>query len=487
MVKKYLPIDTGYYTSTSKPVADQILDNWYLDYPETQTVTPAQWLPTAGIKELFNTGDGEFNRGAIVVDGVPYFVNGQKLYKMNRVVEPDGDEVITMDLIGTIAGEVMVSIATNGSQIIIVVPAAQAYVYTIATNTLTQITSPAFLSLGPSVKVSYIDGYFVHNSVDAKTVFNSALNDGLTYNALDFAEAESDPDGLVSNHAFNGKLFLPGQTTTEVYQNAGSLNFPLKRSYVISVGCVARNSFANFGTTFAFIGQDIGGQPAVYAFDGNQFQRISNGSIDAILQRSTPEDLANAFAFSYSQDGAIFYGFSLTNYTFVYDARASQLSQKSVWHKRSSYGLANKTRWRVNSVVKAYGRYLVGDSEDGRVGDLLLSAFDEYGVAIRRTGIAGPFKDASGPLFWSKVEILVDAGQGNNTVVNPQIRLSYSDDGGRTWSYERSNSIGEKGQYAKQVTFHGLGRSLNSRMYKIEFSERVRCVVIGLIGDFYGS
>ena len=42
MVKQYLPIDTGYYTSTSKPIADQILENWYLDYPETQTVTPAQ-------------------------------------------------------------------------------------------------------------------------------------------------------------------------------------------------------------------------------------------------------------------------------------------------------------------------------------------------------------------------------------------------------------------------------------------------------------
>jgi len=483
----YLPIDTGYYVSSAKPIADQVLMNWYLDYPETQTMTPAQWLPTPGLKQLFNTGDDQINRGAIVVNGVPYFVNGQKLYKMERTFTPLGAEIINMVLIDAIAGESMVSIATNGDQIVIVVPAAQSYVYTIATNALTQITSPAFLSLGPSVKVSYIDGYFVHVSVDGKTAFNSALNDGLSYNALDFAEAESDPDGLVSNHTFNGKLFLVGQTTTEVYVNSGALNFPFQRSYVISVGCVARNSFANFGTTFAFIGQDIGGQPAVYAFDGNQFQRISNGSIDSILQRTSPEDLAAAFAFSYSQDGAIFYGFSTKNNTFVYDARASQNKGSSVWHARESYGLDRKKRWRVNSVINAYGRYLVGDSERGIIGDMRIDTFDEYGVKIRRTGIAGPFKDASGPLFWRKLEIMIDAGQGDLVTSNPVIRMSYSDDGGRNWSYEIAREIGSAGEYSRQATWYQLGRSLNSRMFKFECSEPVRCVVIGLIGDVYGN
>lgn len=479
----YLPITTGFYESSTKPIANQQLINWYVDAAETETITPAQLFPTPGIVELFNTGATEINRGAISVDGVPYFVNGETLYRINQTFDALGNEVLSIEILGSIAGATRVSMATNGDQICIVVPGSTAYVFTTSTDTLVTINNAAFLSLGPSVKVVYIDGYFIHVSVNRRTVFNSELNDATSYNALDFAEAESDPDALITCHSFSGKLYLMGETTTEVWQNTGSLGFPFQRVYVIPVGAVSRESIANFDTTFAFLGQDVGGQPAIYAFDGNGFGKISHGAIDSILERTAPSVLAESFAFSYSQDGAIFYGISFKTNTLVYDARTSRLLGKKIWHERLSAGLDQKTRWRANSVIQGHGRYLVGDSERGLIGELRLDAFTEYSIQIIRELVCGPFKEASGPLFWRKLELLVNSGQFNNA----EIRMSYSDDGGYTWCYPQPRTMGAIGQYNRQVTWNRLGRSLNSRMFRFQFSDSARCVIIGLIGEFIGG
>ena len=48
--------------------------------------------------------------------------------------------------------------------------------------------------------------------------------------------------------------------------------------------------------------------------------------------------------------------------TLVYDV----ITQR--WHERKSVVNAQDIRWRVNSLVTAYGRILVGDSQDGRIG-----------------------------------------------------------------------------------------------------------------------
>lgn len=479
----YLPIDSGFYQSSARPVASQKLTNWYVDAAETETITRAQIFPTPGLTEILNTGEQQVNRGGIVVAGKPYFVNGTFLYRVDMTISMAGDEVLSYHLIGSIPGTERVSLATNGDQICIVNPGSSAFVYTISTDTLTTITSAAFLSLGPSVKVVYLDGYFIHVSADGRTVFNSALNDALTYSALDFAEAESDPDDVLSCYAFGGKLFLLGETTTEVWQNTGSLGFPFQRVYVIPVGCIAKESLANFDTTFAFLGQDVGGQSAVYAFDGNGFNRISHGAIDNEFSQEQPDTLRNAFAFSYSQNGAIFYVLSYRTGTFVYDARTSRILQRSVWHQRSSIGLDNKSRWRVNCVLQAYGRYLVGDSESGIIGVIDGESYNEYGVIVSRELVCGPFRDSLGPIFWEKLELVVNSGQ----TYGEEIRMSYSDDGGYTWSYEQPRSLGSIGEYSQQITWYRLGRSLGSRMFKFEYSGDGRCVLIGLIGSFRGG
>ena len=51
----YLPIDTGFYQSSVKPIASQQLVNWYVDVPETAALTQVQLFPTPGLQQIGDT------------------------------------------------------------------------------------------------------------------------------------------------------------------------------------------------------------------------------------------------------------------------------------------------------------------------------------------------------------------------------------------------------------------------------------------------
>jgi hypothetical protein len=131
------------------------------------------------------------------MNGIAYSVNGNNLYRINS------DETTT-DL-GTITGTGRVSLADNGLEICIVVPSVAGYIYSVAAG-LQIITDTNYTNtLGPSEQVVFKDSYFIHykndnNASNKPIFFISNLNDGLTYNALDFGTAEADPDKITGLH-----------------------------------------------------------------------------------------------------------------------------------------------------------------------------------------------------------------------------------------------------------------------------------------------
>lgn len=488
-MKNQLPIATGYYVSDSLPVGAQECKNFYVNIPDTAgALTKAQLFPTPGLNQLFDTGVLEDNRGGWVMRKQPYFVNGNTLYRVNRAISPSGEETLSVEDLGTISGSGRVSLADNGTQLCIVVPGDTGYIYDVDDDTLTEITDIAYFDLGPSQKVVYIDGYFVH--IANQTIYNSALNDGLSYNGLDFAEAEADPDDIISVHVHRSQLFVGGRNTIEVFQNVGNLNFPFQRisGYVIPIGVSTKESMIEYNGTFAFIGADTGGQPAIYQFSGNGASKISTTAIETLLRKLTDIEIENGFAWSYSQDGGIFAGFSFDSTSICYDAKASALAGRPIWHQRESEELNNLTRWRVNCILQAYGRFLVGDSERGIIGEMSLDFLTEYGEQIRRVATAGPFNSDTGSRFWHMVQLLVENGVGNADDPDPEVRMSYSDDGGRNFSYESvagmGRGMGEVGDYKIRPTWYRLGYTNTSRIYRFEMSDPVKSVIIGLFGEW---
>jgi hypothetical protein len=482
-----LPIATGFYISSSIPVAAQECTNMYVSVPETAGYTKAQLFQTPGITEILNVGAARPNRGAHVMAGVPYFVCGQRLFRLDRAVTVDGVESFSSTDLGEIEGADYVSMADNGEQLCIVVPGIKGYIYNRTSGLLATITSAAYYDLGPSQQVVYADGYFIHQA--AKNVYNSALNDGLTYSGIDFAEAEADPDDISGIHVSRGQLFIGGSETTEGWQNVGALNFPYQRiaGFILPIGIKAKNSIVDTGNTFCFVGNDIGGQPAVYQYTGNNFDKISTAAIEWLLLRYTQEEIASIIGFQYSQNGGVFAGWILPDTCIVYDAKASQLAQKAIWHERKSFINGEETRWRANCVVQAYGKFLVADFRSGRIGELSIGEYKEFGEYIRRRVSAGPFNNAEGATFWNSVQLIVESGTATVLERGPTIDMSYSDDGGKTFGKEISRSIGEIGKYTQQPTWNRLGLCRNARVYRFDYADDAKLAIIGLIGDFDGG
>jgi len=481
MPKINLPIGNGFYVSDSLPISAQQCVNWYVNAPQTQGALSQETLfGCPGISQLLTTGIIESaNRGAHVKAGKPYFLNGTTLYRVDSSFDTDGNEVFSTVELGEIPGDERVSMADNGTQLMILVPGGNGYIIDESAGTVfQQITDAGFTANGAPQIVSFVDSFFVCTT-DTKKFIKSDANDGLSWSALDFGSAESDPDNLVSLHVYNNKLYLAGSETIEEHQNVGAGGFPFQRTgFFIDKGCFAPFSMISANNTFMWIGGGTNESPAIWALSGNAAQKISTTAIDSALQDYTQQEIQQAFAYSYAQNGAYFVGFSLPTATFEYNTVTGR------WNERKSQiinskGLTETIRWRVNSIVTAYNKVLCGDSQDGRIGSVEVDTYTEYGGEIIRTMATQPFADLGNALAVSELEATFESGVGDFTTEDPQVRLSTSVDG-KTFNNEINRSIGKIGEYFKRAVWYKLGRFPRFAVFKFVMSDPVKPVFIKL-------
>jgi hypothetical protein len=232
-----LPITNGFYVSNSLPISAQECTNWYTVVESAPSLAPETLRGTPGIEQVETSGTIlQSNRGAHTMAGVAYFVNGTKLYQLDQTqVIPT--EVYDLVELGTVAGTARCSMADNGTQMLVLVPGGNGYIYNHVTDTFAQITDLDFTANGNPQFVVFIDGYFVVTT-DTKKFIVSAINDGLSWNALDYGTAESDPDNIVAPIVFKNQLFISGSQTFEAFQNIGGSDFPFQRSGLfLDKGC----------------------------------------------------------------------------------------------------------------------------------------------------------------------------------------------------------------------------------------------------------
>jgi len=142
----------------------------------------------------------------------------------------------------------------------------------------------------------------------------------------------------------------------------------------------------------------------------------------------------------------------------------------------------NTTRSRINSLTTAYGRILVGDSQDGRIGELSPEIFSEYDNEIKRTLITQPFSAQGSSIFVPTIELTVESGVGNTEYPDPVVRMSRSEDG-HTFGDERTRQLGKRGQYDIRQIWRRNGRASRFEVFKFVMSDKVKPVFIKLEAD----
>ncbi|MEO0943252.1 MAG: hypothetical protein AAFY06_00220 [Pseudomonadota bacterium] len=343
--------------------------------------------------------------------------------------------------------------------------------YLIDDTTITEVADPDLVS--PST-LEFVDGYFVFSTsgANAGKFQTSALDDGNAIAALDFATAESDPDELVRVFRQRGELWLLGETSIEVWSQSGNVDFPFIRlpGVSIEIGCLAPRSVAAIDTRLLWVAND----ETVRLADGYKPEVVSHADVSASISKET--DKAAISAAVYTSLGHQFYAISGSNFTWVYDLTTG------LWHERESL---NKTRWRVDTTARFKQTNLAGDFETGDIYEL----DPDYGFEGASTPIKFLLRSPVIHKFPSRVQYGrmdfdlvpgVGVTDGGSAETDPKAVLTYSDDGGHSWSNERLLTIGRRGQTHRKMIARKLGQSRGAgRIVEISMTSGVARSLMG--------
>lgn len=380
----------------------------------------------------------------------------------------------TATLLGSLStNSGIVSIEENGLQLAIC-DGISVYILTYATNAFALVNDVDLPSAGT---ITFIDGYFVISQNNTGKFYISALYNGLSWAALDFATAESSPDDLLRVINAVGQLWLFGTKTTEIWTNTGALTFPFERisGAKMEVGILAPHSAVPVDNSVFWIGRDNIGSGIVYRAQGFSPQRISTNAIELILQQATTP--ATLRAYTYQQDGHTFYvitGGGLTT-TLVYDI-STQL-----WHERAFLNSTGAFEQHLGACgMYAFGRQLIGSRLNGKIYTMALNIYSDDGLAIAAERTFAHVSDENKRIRFNSLEIAMETGVGNQSDPgqDPQITLWISRDGARTWSNSYMTSFGRVGQYTRRAIFRRLGLAMDIT-FRIRITDPVKRVLIG--------
>ncbi len=410
-------------------------------------------------------------RNGIKEGAFSWWISGDTVYKVGPSYA-----MTAIGTIGTNTGEI--GIASNGSQVLIV-DGTGGWILSINTAILEKITDPEF-PIGVK-RATYQDGFFlVSGDGSQKFYINETPNNGNVWNGLDFASAEGSPDntiGIISDHR---EIWLFGELSAEVWQNTGNADFPFERSgnVFIEHGCAAAGTVAKADNTVFWLGADDKGSGIVWRADGYTPVRISDHALER--EMATYSTILDAFAFTYQQEGHIFYvmTFPTVSKTWVYDASTQKWAERA-WRDPLT---GNLSRWRANCHVFYNNEHLVGDYQSGNVYALSMDVYSDDGVAILRLRSTTCMEEMQNRMFYSMLQVDMEVGVGLTLGQGsaPLLMMRYSDDGGHTWSNEKVATVGAVGQYAARAKYNRLGSGRN-RVWEISMTDPVKFVVLGAV------
>ena len=499
------PILGSTYVTRSVNAADARMVNLFPEIVPEAGKEPAFLNRAPGLKLLNTIGNGPV-RGLWAFsssDSTACVVSGTQLYKITT------SYVAT--LIGTVAGTGPVSLADNGTQLFIAAN-GPSYIYNNTTDAFGQITDPDFPG---AVTVCYLDGYFVFNQPNSQLMWVTQLLDGTSIDPLEFASTEGSPDGLIAVVSNFREVWAFGTNSIEVWYDVGATDYPLQRiqGAFNELGCAAPYSVAKMDNGLFWLGRDRRGQGIVYRANGYTGIRISTHAVEWQIQQY--DDISDAIAYTYQQDGHSFYVlvFPSANTTWVYDA-ATQ-----AWHERAGFVNGSFTRHRGNCQMAFNNKIVIGDFENGNIYAFDLDDFSDNGNIqkwlrswralptgqnnLKRTTQHMMQLDCesgvglNGYVIPEVIYLETELGdylitESNDYLIadqetvatqgaDPQVMLRWSDDGGHTWSNEHWASMGKIGQYYKRVIWRRLGMTvkLRDRVYEVSATDPVKIAIMG--------
>jgi hypothetical protein len=428
------------------------LINWYLQAWPSGGQSPGILAPCPGIARFKLVGGGEVM--AMQEAGAFLFIAaGGRLWRM--------DSARNLVDVGAIAVDPATRMAAS-SRDLAVCAGGVIHVYRLATEAFSIPTRPAF---GAASSVAFINGYCVASQRFGDRFAWSALDDALTWNALDFAQAESRPDQLRAMVQDHQELWLFGERSTEIWFNSGGSPSIFERAAggIIERGIAWPATARKDDNAVFWVGDDR----IVYRATGAQAVRVSTEAVEGILRGYVLTD--DVTAFTYTWKGHKFYVLRFT------DRPAWCLDLATgAWHERTSSD--DGGRWVARCAAFYSQNVQAVGLDTGVIGEFRAVNVDDTGNVLVREGVSMPLNNAAEHVTLSRVAAKIEGDL--DPVTNAQVVLQVSRDGGQTWGPERWRSIGRLGA-RRTAEWHALGRSEQHRV-RIRVTDDVYPSVAGV-------
>ena len=460
-------------------VATEQCINWYPATVETEGAkAPRVLLPTPGVEAFAEATDNPVR--ALFTDpatGQGFAVIGDQFYEFDTngtlTNWTEGLAFSTFSAFAVDVGTAPATISSNGDGggELFITSGDKGYVFSLFTDTGSEVLASG------SAMGAEIDGYFLALDTENSAFFASDLNDGATWDPLQFQQRSKAADRWVSLDVEGADIFLFGTQTTEVWYNAGTSPFPFALNpTLIPFGIAAVFSKKGIAGSMFWLAQTRHGITGVVRASGVQPTIISTGAIaHAIQEYAEAGVISDAVADAYEYKGHAFYmlTFPTAGATWVYDLATGKWHQRGTWNT----GTNSYDAWRPLYHAVAFGKHLVGDRADGIIYELRGDyTSDVGGVDIRRVRRAPVLSLENRRLRFRRFELDLEVGLGNAVAPgdDPQVTLNFSNDGGKTWATagDRSAGSGALGEYQKRVFWTRLGSARN-RVFEVVCSDPI--------------
>jgi hypothetical protein len=403
-------------------------------------------------------------RGIYHKDNIIYAVHRAKIYKINQL----GVATAYPLTLSTSTGQV--DITDNGVQILFV-DGANAYNLTLATDVLIKVTDGDFPGADTC---AFNTGLGIVSQPDTGKFWISASYDFTSWDATNFATAESNPDKLIRVFVDHGQLYLFGEYSGEVWGYTGALDFPYTRfsESTFEWGLAARWSLCKFDNSFIWLAKNSMGEIQVCTFNGGTPTRVSTFDIETIFNSYTT--ILDAVGFSYMFNGHPFYhlNFPTESQSWLYDGSIG------IWSKLKSNGI---DRHRFNLGIPAFNKIFVTDFENGNIYTIERDEYTENGAPIEFELVTKHLKTGLEKITIASLQVDMETGIGTVTGQGdePKLMLTISKDNGHTWGNETYLDIGSLGNYKARAKRTRLGQA-REWVFKVRITDPIKRVITGL-------
>ena len=434
------------------------------DAPFPMTHYPAPGLLVAAdyTGQLTGTARGLY----MTSNGRPIAVIGTAVIRM---LTASGESPAQYTLLGTLPSNtgVPVSMVDNQTELVIVDGSAGGWRVPLnqidTAGSMTAISDPAFFG---SSRVDFIDTFLIFNRPGTPGWYSSISNAVVPFNGLYFANKEGWNDYVVAVAALHDNVWVLGNTTTEIWFNAGGPTFPFARmpNSILQQGVISPYSVAVADNAVYWLSQDRWGRAMLIRGEGYSTKRVSTYAVED--EWSQYPTLSDAIGMTYQLGGHQTIGiyFPSGSAWWAYD------TSTQLFHKRTYNGTT--TPW-LPSCMMGWGHVqgitvdvpltMAGDRSAPRIFQLRRDAYTDAGVAITRLRswmhTVNDGRRQSYPRFAAAFD--------GHALTPDTINLTWSDDGARSYGTPVPQTVGNavNGQYLWRRL--GYGRD---RVFRLDWS-----------------